>query len=215
MRKSSVIYDAKGFKQAVKEFEDLLLSKRELEEKKDIQPFFKSHPALIPAMAGLVDMSSVDIDELEFEFNLWGALICDIGFGDSKTNTYALIELEDATKSSLFQSLPKTYPKYSKRLEGGVSQIVDWLYQMDMLKNTSSHIKQLFASDNPKITTILIIGRSEFLNDDSKRKRFEWRFRKTIINSEKIICYTYDELLDYFRVIIQRREREEKVFDVE
>jgi hypothetical protein len=32
MKKHDVSYDSKGFKQAVKEFEDLLKSKRELEE---------------------------------------------------------------------------------------------------------------------------------------------------------------------------------------
>lgn len=84
-----------------------------------------------------------------------------------------------------------------------------------MMKNTSSKIKRRFASDNPKISAILIIGRSEFLDDDSKRKRFEWRFKKTIVNSEKIICYTYDDLLDYFKVIIQRREKEGKLFDID
>jgi hypothetical protein len=215
MKKISVSCDSQGFKQAVKEYEDLLNSKQELEEKKDIQPFFKSHSVLITAMAGLADITIMDIDELEFEFDLWQALICDIGFGDSKTNSYCLIELEDATKDSIFKSAPKNYPKYSSRLECGLSQISDWLYQIDMMKNTASHIKQRFADDNPKISTILIIGRSEFLNDDSKRKRFEWRFKKTVIDSKKIICCTYDELLDYFKAIIQRREREDKLFDTE
>jgi Domain of unknown function (DUF4263) len=176
---------------------------------------FKSHSVLIPAMAGLVDMSRMDIDELEFEFDLWQGLVCDIAFGDSKTNTYGLIELEDATKDSIFKNSPKNYPKYSIRLECGFSQIVDWFYKIDTMKNIASEIKRRFASDNPKISAILIIGRSEFLDDDSKRKRFEWRFKKTIINSEKIICYTYDELLDYFKVIIQRREKEDKLFDTE
>lgn len=215
MKNYNVSFDSKGFQEAVKAFENLLNSKLELGEKKDIQPFFRDNPLLIPAMAGLAEMSRMDIDELEFEFDLWQGLICDIGFGDSKTNTYCLIELEDATKESIFKNSPKNYPKYSNRLECGFSQIVDWLYKIDMMKNTSSEIKRRFASDNPKISAILIIGRSEFLDDDSKRKRFEWRFKKTIVNSEKIICYTYDDLLDYFKVIIQRREKEEKLFDID
>lgn len=100
-------YNSNQLKKAVQAFEDLLNSKIELEEKNDIQPFFAAHPVLILAMADLVGMANMNIDKLEFDFQLWHDFVCDIGFGSSKSNTYCLIELEDAKKNSLFKTLRK------------------------------------------------------------------------------------------------------------
>jgi hypothetical protein len=207
-------YNSNQLKQAVKAFQDLLDSKVELEERKDIQPFFMAHPVLILAMADLVGMSNMNIDKLEFEFQLWHDFICDVGFGSSKTNTYCLIELEDAKKNSLFKSSPKNHPKFSDRLEGGFSQIVDWFWKIDGLKNNATAIEHLFQTHNPTIKSILIIGRSHFLKSASEIARLKWRIEKTIVDSKKIKCYTYDELLDYFNFIIERKE-EEKLLDME
>jgi hypothetical protein len=213
MRKLNTRYNLKQLKDSVNAFEIFLNSKAELEEKKDIQPFFNAHPALLPAMADLVGMSSMDIDELEFEFQLWHDFICDIGFGSSKTNTYCLIELEDAKKNSLFRTTPKNHPKFSDRFEGGISQIIDWFWKIDGLKNNATTIEHLFHAHNPTVKSILIIGRSHFLKSSSETTRLKWRVEKTIVDSKKITCYTYDELLNYFKFIIERKE-EEKLLDM-
>lgn len=214
MRKLTDRYNLKQLKEATEALEKLLNSQEELEEKRDIQPFFNNHPALIIAMADLVSMSSVNIDELEFEFQLWHDFICDIGFGSSKTNTYCLIELEDAKKSSIFKNKPKNHPKFSDKFEGGFSQIIDWFWKIDGLKNNSTTIEHLFSTHNPIIKSILIIGRSHFFKSSSEIARFKWRIEKTIVDSKKIQCYTYDELLDYFKGLIKKKE-EEKLLDME
>ncbi len=214
MKKISLSYGFNQQKEGVQAFENLLNSKEELEEKKDIQPFFKENPILIPMMAELVGMSRLDIDESEFEVELWQDFKCDGIFGDSGRNIYCLIEFEDAKKNSIFESKPKNHPKYSRRFECGISQIIDWFWRIDIEKNSSTVIKHIFPEDNPTIRAILIIGRTSFLKTHSEKARLKWRKENTIINSKKIECITYDNLLEYFKGIIKRKE-EEKLLDME
>ena len=197
MRKCTDIYDIPLVRQAISEFRILLNTHIELEEKKHLQPFFKKHPVLIFLLAGLGRVSRTKVDEYEFEFDLWQDLVCDIGIGDSEANTYCLIELEGAQKNSLFKNKPKNYPKYSDRLECGYSQIIDWFFKIDELKNTSG-IKRRFAGEYPRVNAVLIIGRSHFLNTDLERNRFNWRRDNTLIGAKNVNCLTYDELLEYF-----------------
>jgi hypothetical protein len=214
MKKLNIRYNLNQLKEAVYAFEVLLANEEELEEKNDIQPFFKLHPVLIIAISELVGMSSMNIDEFEFEFQLWHDFICDVGFGSSKTNTYCLIELEDAKKNSIFKRIPKNHPKFSERFENGFSQIIDWFWKIDGLKNNATTIEHLFNSHNPTIKSILIIGRSSFLKSNSELARLKWRVEKTIVDSKRINCYTYDELLNYFRFLVEKKE-EEKLLDME
>ena len=197
MRKCTDFYDVKLVQQAISEFRTLITSKTELEEKKDLQPFFKKHPVLIFLLAGLGQISRSNVDEYEFEFDLWQDLVCDIGIGNSDANTYCLIELEAGKRNSIFKNKPKNYPKYGDSLECGYSQIIDWFFKIDEMKNTSG-VKRRFAGDYPRINAVLIIGRSHFLNNDLERNRFNWRRDNTLIGAKNVTCLTYDELLVYF-----------------
>jgi hypothetical protein len=197
MRKCTDFYDSLLVSQAISEYKILLDSHDELEEKKHIQPFFKKHPVLIFLLAGLGQIPRKKVDEYEFEFDLWQDLVCDIGIGDSSNNQYCLIEFEGAKKNSLFKSKPKNYPKYSDQLECGYSQIIDWFFKIDEIKNTSS-IKRRFAGDYPRVNAVLIIGRSQFIGTDLERNRFNWRRDNTLIGAKSVNCLTYDELLEYF-----------------
>jgi Domain of unknown function (DUF4263) len=214
MKRLDTSYSFKLQKEAVKAFEYLLNSKLELEEKADIQPIFKKHPVLILMMAELVGMSGMDIDEADCEIRLWGDFICDLGFGSSKINTYCLIELEDAKKKSIFKAKPTSQPKFSDRFEGGISQFIDWFWKIDGLKNNATEIEHLFSTHNPTIKSILIIGRTGFFRSSTEKSRFKWRSEKTIIDSKKIECLTYDDLLDYYNAIIKRKE-DERLLDME
>jgi hypothetical protein len=214
MKQLSTSYSFKLQKEAVEAFEHLLNSKVELEEKADIQPIFKKYPPLILMMADLVGMSGMDIDEVDCEIRLWGDFFCDLGFGSSKINTYCLVELEDAKKNSIFKDKPKSQPKFSDRFEGGISQFIDWFWKIDGQKNNATEIEHLFSAHNPTIKAILIIGRTGFFRNRTEKSRFKWRSEKTIIDSKKIECLTYDDLLDYYKAIIKRKE-DEKLLDME
>ncbi len=197
MRKNTVNFSYALIKPAIAAFRLLLNTHHELEEKRDVQPFFKRHEELIPLLAELGRVSRSNVDEYEFEFDLWQDLVCDIGIGDSKSNTYCLIELEAAKRNSIFKNKPKNYPKYSDRLECGYSQIIDWFFKIDEMKNTSS-IRRRFAGDYPRVNAVLIIGRSHVLDTDLERNRFNWRRDNTLIGAKNVNCLTYDELLEYF-----------------
>ena len=203
MKKLETPYTFKTVKEAVKAFDDLLNSKKELDENADILPFFKQYPALILGMSRLVGMSHIPIDALELNFQLSENQMCDIAFGSSLKNTYCLVKFKDAKKNSLFSGL-ETYRAFSTDFEKGNSQVIDWLWKIDSRRNRED-VEGRFACKNPTISTALIIGRSEFLNVE-ERDRLVWREEKTWVNSNKIHYITYDDLLECFKSLIKERE---------
>ena len=207
MQKKTFNFSRKLLDTAANELRQLLdvhkpiKERRELEEKEHLQTFFNNHPIVLCTLAHLVEMSELDVDEMQFEFDLWGNFRCDIGFGNSTTNTYCLIELEDAKKDSIFAKKPVRHPKFSDRINRGQSQIEDWIWKIDSLKNNSNEIKELFDSDHPTITYLLIIGRNHFIERHSLKERF--KFKKEM--HSKIMKYlTYDEVLLYLENSIKK-----------
>lgn len=155
-------------------------------------------------MLDFVSMAYMTIDVLEFQFQLSQNLICDAAFGSSKRNAYCLIKLESSDKDALFTYNQENYCSFSTQFESSYGQMSDWLYEIDRIKRLPSEAIPQFASENPNVSVLLIIGRSEFLNQDL-RDRLRWRTEKTWINSHNIECVTYDTLLEYFKFMIERR----------
>ncbi len=168
--------------------------------------FFNQHPALILVMSDFVSMSYMAIDALEFEFELSQNLTCDVAFGSSEHNTYCLAKLGSLDRNALFNNNQDNRGEFSNQFERNYGQIIDWLYEIDRIKRLPSEVTPLFASENPNISVLLIIGRSEFLSQD-EQDRLKWRVEKTWIDSVNIKCITYDALLEHFKFIIERRKK--------
>lgn len=178
-------------------FEQLLSTNEELSEDKHIKPFISQYPHFTAAIA---EIFHIDVDCLAFEFDLWGDFRCDIAIGDSRTNTYCLVEIEDAKKDSIFKKQDKRgLAEFSARFEHGYSQIVDWLYKIDSIRGNSALTQERFAQSNPKIYTILLVGRQSSFKDASQLARFEWRSKHVVVNSLPINCFTFDHLLKRFK----------------
>ncbi len=91
----------------------------------------------------------------------------------------------------------KSRPEWLPRFEHGYSQIVDWLYILDDLQQTGE-FESKFGSRSIDYFGLLVVGR---IHDLSERelKRLHWREAKTLVNSNKIHCMTFDGLYEHLK----------------
>ncbi len=102
--------------QELTELKNLLNSKTELDERNDVLPFFRTRSNLSSFISTYVN-DIANPDRLAFELDLFGDFACDLAVGDSSSQTYLLVEFEDAKKNSLFKEGTKYAPDWSQRLE--------------------------------------------------------------------------------------------------
>ncbi|MEA5141600.1 Shedu immune nuclease family protein [Arcicella rigui] len=176
-------------------FEKLLSEYQDLSESSDILPFFRKSPNLSAFIGKIYFPTLSNINRISYEFDFFGDFKADLAIGDSMKESYAFIEFEDGKHNSIFKTSKAKYQKdWSNRFEHGYSQIIDWFWKLDDLKQTTS-FKEKFNSNDIDFRGILIIGRDSYLSDYDF-KRFKWRSKHTIIQSKSIHCITYDELLE-------------------
>ncbi|MEM9275497.1 MAG: Shedu immune nuclease family protein [Cyanobacteria bacterium P01_F01_bin.143] len=179
---------------------DKLLQNEELQEAKDILPFFKKNLHLSAFLGSYVpNINRFDI--LKHEFTFFGDFRADLVVGDSITRNYCFIEFEDATRNSIFVKKSRSTSEWSPRFEHAFSQIIDWFWKMEDFKNTTE-FRSIFGSENIDFYGMLIIGRKSFLSSLDKA-RLEWRLNKVLIDSRKVICITFDQLAEDIRDRLQ------------
>ncbi len=174
------------------DFENLLSSKDELDEEKDILPFFKKRDHLSAYIASCV-FPLPAFDRLKHEFDISGEFRADLVVGDSAKNRYCFIEFEDAKRNSIFKvsNKKRSIVKWARRFEEGHSQVIDWFWKLDDLKGTKTAKSVL--GESPKIYGILVIGRDCYL-EKPQQERLKWRTENVRINGEAMICLTFDQL---------------------
>ncbi|MBL8024808.1 MAG: DUF4263 domain-containing protein [Fibrobacteres bacterium] len=188
----------KGLEKELKEFETLLRKNRNLEERNDIQPFLKKRRMLSAAIGHILPIS-LNPDLIAYEFDLFGEFVCDIVVGDSESNKYLLIELEDGKTTSIFKKLKaKETPEWNTRLEHGISQVVDWYHTIDLERN-GPKFPYKFKTAKAQLYGLVVIGRQAKW-EEREHRRFMWRQEKTVINSDKIAIMNYDEIARVMRV---------------
>lgn len=177
----------------------LLKTHPELDEDKDILPFFRTHKNLAAFIASYAP-TIVNFDRLSPEYNLYGDFRADLVVGDSNRRSYCFIEFEDAKKESIFKHNGRTTSEWSPRFEHGYSQIVDWLWKVEDFRQTSQ-ARAIFGDDAFAFMGMLVIGRDQFLQPE-ERTRLKWRMEKVVVNSQKIVCVTLDQLATDLRTAL-------------
>lgn len=178
----------------LEEFREFLYRYNELDERKQILPFFNQRPNLSAAI-GLLFPETFRVDRMAFEFDIFGDFKADLVIGDSATSHYCFIEFEDAKRNSIFQAGRTRYlPDWSPRFEHGFSQISDWFWKLSDVQKTEG-FEDRFGTRHINYYGILIIGRSQYL-DLVAQKRLKWRQENILINSKHIYYYTFDKLYD-------------------
>jgi len=192
----NIRFDVRECIKQLKAFKNLLDSKKELAEGKDILPFFKQNNHLSAYIASF-NPNITEYDRIAYEFDIWGDFKTDLAVGDSKSRAFCFIEFEDAKKNSIFKTAGiKSATEWSPRFEHGLSQIVDWFYKLEDQRSTRD-FRLKFGGEDVTYIGVLVVGRSHFVNEKNK-SRLNWRSDKMIINSVPILCLTYDEL--YFKL---------------
>lgn len=121
----------------------------------------------------------------------------DYAMANKDRSKFLFVEFEDAKKDSIFttktSSPSHTSFQWSPRFEHGYSQIVDWYFRLDDYQKTSK-IEEHFGAAKMDYVGILVLGRDRFLKNAGLTQRFTWRRAHTVINSQHLHCFTFDEL---------------------
>ena len=183
----------------------LLANQAVLREKNDILPFFKNHPQL-SALCSIFNTNIGQTDRIGHEYHLFNSFFCDLVIGDWQKKAYCFIEFEDTKPTSIFTNRKKDCRDWGPRFEHGYSQIIDWFYKIDGMKEHQD-CETYFCKRSIDYEGILVIGRDQYFQEGEK-ERLEWRTRHVIVNSKKIHCVTFDGLfsqmqkrLDTFELI--------------
>jgi hypothetical protein len=155
--------------------------------------FFKSRPHAA-ALIGPYTPSVRRCNLLAYEYPLFGDFRCDLTIADSVTRACTFVEFEDAGPRSLFvQHGDKATREWSPRFDHGFSQVVDWFYKLQDMINTAT-MEARFGKRAIDYTGVLVVGRDQHMKP-GEHDRLRWRREHIIVNSKRIVCVTYDELL--------------------
>jgi hypothetical protein len=193
-------FDPAQCRKEAEELRDFLATNSELQERKQVLPFFKDRLQL-SAFLGSYHPDIVRYDLVAHELPLFGHFVADLVVGDSKNSAFAFIEFEDASSDSIFVK-KKATPDWSPRFEHGFSQLVDWFFMLHEQGQTVN-FEDKFGSRTIRHLGILVIGRTEHLGIREKQ-RLRWREQFVLLNSKQIHCKTFDDLRDD---ILDRLER--------
>ena len=174
------------------DFEHLLNTKAELSERDDILPFFHTHLHL-SAFIGSYHPNINAYDRLGVEVPLFGGFVADAVAGDWNKQAYCLIEFEVAHSNRIFVRRGRRATEWSSRFDHGFSQIVDWLWLLDSQEHTVM-FEALFGTRQIDVLALLVVGRDSGVSD-ADRQRLRWRQKHVVVNSQHVMCCTFDELL--------------------
>jgi hypothetical protein len=88
----------------------------------------------------------------------------------------------------------KNSREWSTKFERGYSQIIDWFGKLRDTEK-SDDFEARFGARSIDFMGMLVVGRNKFL-EAGERQRLNYRRRHVIVDSHKIECVTYDELLE-------------------
>ena len=126
---TSVSIDLSTVSEEIHEFQELLEANTSLQEQDDLLPFFRARPQLT-AWLGTVNPDLVRPDSVAYEYEIFGRYQADILVGDTTQGRFTLVELEDASRTSVFKDRERTSSYWSRRFLTGFSQLVDWLFEL-------------------------------------------------------------------------------------
>ena len=189
-----ITFDLAQCRQQVEEFGEWLKSKDELSEKDDLLPFFRERPQMAILLGSFNPLIAL-ANRIAWEFDIFGDFACDLAVGNWAKGAYRFIEFEDAKRSSIYRKQgEKATREWGTRFDHGCSQIIDWAYKLDSLSR-SHDILARFGVHEITYEMILVIGRDDHL-DEGEKHRLKWRSNNVSVQNNKIMCMTFDNLLD-------------------
>jgi hypothetical protein len=189
-----LIWDAARCRTEVEDFRVLLANNISLTERKQIVPLFRRCVHLA-AFLGSYHPDIDRFDRIAFEYDLFGDFSCDMVVGDSAKRAHNFIEFEEAESQSLFRRQgKKSTREWSAKFDHGYSQIIDWFGKLRDSEK-SDDFEARFGARSINFMGTLVVGRDQFL-EPGERQRLDYRRRHVVVDSHKVQCVTYDELLE-------------------
>jgi hypothetical protein len=190
-------------------FEALLASKDELKERDEILPFFRQNLNLA-AFLGTYIPDIANPDRVATEYDIFGDFACDLAVGDSTSETFLLVEFEDAKPESLFvKNGAKATPEWAPRLEHGFSQVLDWFWKLSDTEKSDDY-ENRFGARHVAVHGLVVVGRDQTLQPREKA-RLKWRQDHTIVHSKKVSVITFDQLARDLKYRLSRYPEAAKV----
>lgn len=184
-------FDLAQCRAGLDELDELLLRNPELNENRQILPFFRQRPHL-SALLGSYHSNVRIYDRIAFELRLFGDFIADLVVGDSVRQSFCFIEFEEGRQSSIFKMGARRTLEWAPRFDHGASQIIDWFWKLDNQRRTVD-FERLFGAPSIQASGLVVVGRDSGVTAGD-RLRLEWRREKVAVNSLQLYCCTFDEL---------------------
>ena len=185
------VQNAAIYSQALRDFKAQLTGNSDLQERRILKPFFE-HSRQLCAFIGTYVPDIGPANLLAYELEVAGDFVADIVVGSRESQTFCMIELEDACPPGIFVPAGRRIREWNSRFEHGFSQLVDWFYALDDLKGTERFARD-FGYGHAKFHGLLVIGRSDDVAEED-RNRLRWRAERVLVDSHPVHCVTYDEL---------------------
>ncbi|HEV3305730.1 MAG TPA: Shedu immune nuclease family protein [Candidatus Sulfotelmatobacter sp.] len=193
---TSLTFDAKKGRKEWQELDSLLKGKAQLDESKDILPFFKNRSHL-SSLASWYFPKLTNTDRIAHEYPIYTDFRADLIVGDSTTHNYVLVEFEDGRPDSIFKKKPtKATPEWAQRFECAFSQLVDWMWKLDDMRSTVD-FEHAFGDRQASFHGLIVIGKG-VSHTKQESSRLKWRLDKVAVNSNKIQTVTFEELRSDF-----------------
>ncbi|MEM6264452.1 MAG: Shedu anti-phage system protein SduA domain-containing protein [Bacteroidota bacterium] len=191
---SQLSLDAAQLRRELLEYDLLLRQHESLDERKELLPFFQKREQLAASLGFLVHPNIFTPSLLAFEYDIFGDFRADLVVGDPDTHAYCFIEFENAKQGSILKkSAGRFQPDWSSRFLHGFSQVSDWFRTLENQTRTET-FEHRFGAPSIDYMGILVIGRDSYL-DAEGRRRLTWWQDRTLVNSRKVYCFTFDQLL--------------------
>jgi hypothetical protein len=193
-----ITFDYTLCRRQVEEFRSWLAGKDELSERDDVLPFFRDRPQMA-VLFGMFNPRIAWADRIAWEFDIFGDFACDLAVGERARGAYCFVEFEDARRDSVFQQQgAKATREWGRRFDHGYSQIIDWAHKLDG-RSPSADLLGRFGHHQINFEAVLVIGRDQHL-DAGEKQGLNWRNDNVAVNTKKIFCMIFDELLSQFSV---------------
>jgi hypothetical protein len=161
--------------------------------------FLKVRPHLCSLVQSLNPLRAPPANAYKFEFQIQGIFQADLVVGNTECQQFVLVEFEGGNENSLFgPSCTMQARDWSREMNHGFGQLIDWGWAIDDGRNTSI-LKNAFGCDHVAAQFLLVCGRDAGMLDQAERGRFFWRANNLIIGNKNAALETYDGLFRWLR----------------
>jgi hypothetical protein len=123
--------------------------------------------------------------------------------GNLQFQRFVFVEFESGQDTSLFGPKGTNQMRdWSRHLEHGFGQIVDWAWAIQDAGNTQM-FKSAFECEDPIVLYLLVCGRDASMRDSTEERRFLWRSQSIILDGKIATCLTYDGLYRFLESTLE------------